>query len=405
MTAKSADWRVILWVAIAIATLGFLYLVRGILLPFVIAIIISALLHPVYRFLRNRGWGNGSAAFVPMLIFFGTILVGFIALMPVITSQVGGLRDRGEQLVTSLAKPDPYDNFFLRGNPEYRIRSQEVRDPVDQFLGGYSDLLGRFNLPTSKREIIAQYIEPQRDQIKNVIQNTIKGSLGAATGFLSQGFMLIFVPLLVWFILPNTATFKKKIISIIPPQIRASSLDIADDIGDVFSNYLRGVAIAVFGYMAFMAVLLSILGAPYGLLLGVLFGAVYLVPYLNVAISATTLFLVTGLSGKAQWMSIHFSSSWTYAGVLVAIYVICHFIFDSAVYPKFVGNAVGLDPIVSMFVIFCGGALFGLPGMVLAFPVAGSVKVLLDRLIKVTNNIEVELVLPEIPLRHRKETS
>ena len=157
--------------------------------------------------------------------------------------------------------------------------------------------------------------------------------------------------------------------------------------------------------MAFMAILLSILGAPYGLLLGCLFGALYLIPYLNVMISGTTLFIVTGLSGKVQWLGIHFSSSWAYAGVLVLTYVICHFIFDSAVYPRFVGNAVGLDPIVSMFVIFCGGALFGLPGMILAFPVAGSVKVLLDRLIKVTNKVEMELTLPETPLRHRREAT
>ncbi|MBS1725434.1 MAG: AI-2E family transporter [Armatimonadetes bacterium] len=403
MTARTADWRIVLWVVIAIATLGFLYMVRGILLPFIIAILISALLHPIYRMLRKNGWGNGMAAFVPMLVFFGTLLVGLIALMPIITNQVGGLRDRGEQIVSSLAKPNPLDNFFMRGNPENRLKMASNKDPVDQFLGNYSDLLSRFNLPSTKRELIAQYIEPQRDHIKDMIQNLIKGSFSAATGFLSQGFTLIFVPLLVWFILPNTQKFKKKFLNLIPPQLRESSIDLADDIGDVFSNYLRGVAIAVFGYMAFMAILLSILGAPYGLLLGCLFGAIYLIPYLNVLISGTTLFLVTGLSGKVQWFGVHFSSSWAYAGVLVATYVICHFIFDSMVYPRYVGNAVGLDPIVSMFVIFCGGALFGLPGMILAFPIAGSVKVLLDRLIKVTNKVDVELVLPEIPLRHRKE--
>jgi predicted PurR-regulated permease PerM len=403
VTAKLADWRIILWVVIAIATLGFLYLVRGILMPFIVAIIISALLNPPYRLLRKKGWTNGAAAFVPILLFFGVLVVGLIALTPVITSQVGGLKDRGEQLVSSLAKPNPLDNFFMRGNPENRFKAEQVKDPVDQFLAQYSESLGRFGLPTTKRAVIGQYIEPQREQIKNTIQNLIKGSFGIATGLVSQGFTLIFVPLLVWFILPNTDTFKKKIINLIPPQLRSSSVDLADDIGDVFSNYLRGVSIAVFGYMIFMAIFLSILGAPYGLLLGCLFGAIYLIPYLCVVISATTLFLVTGLSGKDHWFGIQFSSSWVYAAILVAIYIACHFIFDSAVYPKFVGNAVGLDPIVSMFVIFCGGALFGLPGMMLAFPIAGCVKVLLDRLLKVTNESEAELILPEIPLRHREE--
>jgi predicted PurR-regulated permease PerM len=338
-----------------------------------------------------------------MLLFFGVLIAGLIALAPIITNQVSGLKDRGEQLVTTLAKPNPYDNFFLRGNPIYRIRQAEMKEPVDQFLESNADLLTRFNLPTSKREIIGQYIEPQRDQIKATIQNLLKGSLGIATGLVSQAFTLIFVPLLVWFILPNTDVFKKKILNFIPPQLRTSTVDLADDLGDVFSNYLRGVTIAVVGYMTFMAILLTILGAPYGLLLGCMFGMIYLIPYLSVMISATTLFLVTGLNGHSSWLGSHFSSSWAYAGVLVAIYVSCHFIFDSAVYPKFVGQAVGLDPIVSMFVIFCGGALFGLPGMILAFPVAGCVKVIFDRLLKVTNQVNVELTLPEKPLRHREE--
>ncbi len=403
MTAKSVDWRIILWVAVTIATLWFLYLVKGILPPFIIAILISALLGPAFRWFKGKGWSPAFAALVPMLLFFGVLFVGLLALAPNITNQVGRLKDDAEQLVTRLAKPNPLDNFFLRGNPLNRIKQAEIKEPIDQFLIGNADILNRFNLPTSKREIIGQYVEPQREQIKSTIQNLIKSSIGIATGFVSQAFTLIFVPLLVWFILPNTEKFKKKIINFIPPQLRTSSVDLADDIGDVFSNYLRGVAIAVFGYMAFMAILLSLLGAPYGLLLGCMFGMIYLIPYLSVMISATTLFLVTGLSGKDQWLGVHFSSPWAYAGVLVAIYVTCHFIFDSAVYPKFVGQAVGLDPIVSMFVIFCGGALFGLPGMILAFPVAGCVKVLLDRLLKVTNQVSVELTLPERPLRHREE--
>ena len=68
-------------------------------------------------------------------------------------------------------------------------------------------------------------------------------------------------------------------------------------------------------------------------------------------------------------------------------------------------GAVGLDPIVSMFVIFSGGALFGLPGMIIAFPLAGSVKVVLDRLIRVTSGTSEAVRLPSTPLRHRGSQS
>jgi predicted PurR-regulated permease PerM len=153
--------------------------------------------------------------------------------------------------------------------------------------------------------------------------------------------------------------------------------------------------------MAFMSLLLTLLNAPYSVLLGVLFGALYLVPYLNVAISGTVLFLVTGLSGRTGDFMFHAGSPWAFAGILVLVYILCHFTFDTLVYPRFVGRAVGLDPVVSMFVIFSGGALFGLVGMIIAFPLAGSVKVILDRLIRITSTSQEGLHLPAVPLRHR----
>ena len=405
MTSGLAGWRIALWVVIAIATLAFLYAVRGILSPFILAFLISAILQPGVNRLVSKGWKRGRASLALMTVFFGSIIALLVLLTPVVTQQVGGFKDRAEELARTVAQPNPNDNFFMRGIPEVRIANAERQDPIDTYLGRYADLLSQANLPTTKRAIVAQYIEPQRGQIQKTLQGALKSSVGIASGLLSQGLMLIFVPLLVGLILPNAEDLKKRLFGVIPPQLRTSAEGISEDIGDVFSNYLRGVAIAVFGYMAFMAILLSLLGAPYGILLGVLFGALYLVPYLNVAIAATTLFILTGLSGKSDWLMIHFSSSWVYAGVLVAVYAVCHFVFDSIVYPRFVGNAVGLHPILSMFVIFSGGALFGLPGMILAFPVAGSIKVLLDRVIRFTNKTDGELILPEVPLRHREVTT
>jgi predicted PurR-regulated permease PerM len=87
--------------------------------------------------------------------------------------------------------------------------------------------------------------------------------------------------------------------------------------------------------------------------------------------------------------------------MLLLAYIACHFTYDSLVYPRVVGKAVGLDPVVSMFVIFSGGALFGLVGMIIAFPLAGSVKVILDRLIRITSASQDALRLPSVPLRHR----
>lgn len=394
-------WRIALWVVLVLATILFLYLVRGILLPFVIAGAISVLLDPVVRKLRRRGWPKGLAIFSLVFIFLGLCGALVVWLTPVVSNQLAGFRDRVDELAVSLTKPDESSNFFVRWDPVLQIGQPQSEDTVDRLLSQNRDLLQRLGLPTTKRALYGQYIEPQRPQISRSVQNFAQSFLGVASGFVSHMLVLLFVPLLVVLMLSGMDQFKRRSITWIPPAIRANTLSIMEDIGAVFVSYLRGVTIAVLGYMAVMSIVLTVLGAPYSVLLGVLFGALYLVPYLNVAICGSVLFLVTGLSGRAGDLVIHTGSPWAFAAILLAVYIVCHFTFDTLVYPRMVGKAVGLDPVVSMFVIFSGGALFGLVGMIIAFPLAGAVKVILDRLIRVTSSSHEGLHLPAVPLRHR----
>ena len=54
-------------------------------------------------------------------------------------------------------------------------------------------------------------------------------------------------------------------------------------------------------------------------------------------------------------------------------------LFDNFVVPKVVGNSVGLNPLLTMFVLLLGGTLFGLLGMLVAVPLAGSIQAVLMR--------------------------
>jgi predicted PurR-regulated permease PerM len=118
--------------------------------------------------------------------------------------------------------------------------------------------------------------------------------------------------------------------------------------------------------------------------------------------SAVTIFVVTAFSGATGNWFMSFDSPWVFAAVLVVIFFVVSTTFDQLLYPNLVGRAVDLHPLVSMFVVFSGGALFGLPGMLIAFPLAGSIKVVLVRLLRLTNKPVFEgLGLPATPLRHR----
>ena len=395
-------WRIALWMVIVLTILVFLYYVRGILLPFLIAFVISALLEPTIKKLRLRGWPRPLAIWSIFLVFVGVMAGLGVWLTPIISNQVGGFKNKIDDFTASITRQDESESFFVRWNPVVQV--SHPQDTFDKFLEQYQDSLERFGLPTTKRGLIAQYVEPQREQLGKSIQTFLQGFLGIASSFVSHLLTLMFVPLLVLLMLFNMDQFRRRSVTWIPPSIRANTISVITEIGQVFTSYLRGVTIAVLGYMTFMSIVLEIIGAPYSILLGVIFGALYLVPYLNVLISGSLLVIVTGLSGRTSGMFIHASSPMSFAVILLLIYMACHFTYDSVVYPRVVGKAVGLDPVVSMFVIFSGGALFGLIGMIIAFPLAGSVKVILDRLIRITSGSQDALKLPSVPLRHRSST-
>src|ERR1700730_1513113 len=114
-------WRVLLWVVIVVAILLFLYAGRGVLLPFVIAFALSAILDPVVRKLRLRGWSRPLAVLSVMFIFVGAIVALGAWLGPVVGSQIGNLNtkldDVTKQFLSPASVPKTEDNLFIRWNP------------------------------------------------------------------------------------------------------------------------------------------------------------------------------------------------------------------------------------------------------------------------------------------------
>jgi predicted PurR-regulated permease PerM len=127
-----------------------------------------------------------------------------------------------------------------------------------------------------------------------------------------------------------------------------------------------------------------------------------MIPYIGGIISALSILVATGLNGVTGNFMFSMADAWTYGIVTAGIFYGISIVFDQFIFPRIMGNAIGLNMLVSMFVVLAGGALFGIVGMVLAFPVAGSVKVILERLLQVTTSTTVDaLRLPATPLRHR----
>jgi predicted PurR-regulated permease PerM len=392
-------WRIALWAVLVVTALLFLYLVRGILPPFIIAFVIASLLEPLIRKLRLRGMKRGLAIGIVFVVFFAVSAIIGIITIPKVTEQIGQLNSTMSQITTQLEQANANDNFFVRWRPTVQAQRALQPNKIDAVLAPYRGPLQKIGLPSTQAGIVQLYITPNRAALANLLNKGVHSFLGILATLPSYLLYLILVPILVIFMLVDMEDFKRRIPKYIPPALRVSTMRLFEEIGDVFMRYLRGVAMVWILYMIMATILFVLMGVPYAILIAIIFSGLYLIPYIGNIVAYVILFFVIGLSGATGYIG--HPSPWVYATLVTVMYVVIALMFDQIVYPQLVGGSVGLNRVVSVFVILCGGALFGLPGMILAFPLAGSVKVILDRLIKLTSTSAEELNLPVVPLRHR----
>jgi predicted PurR-regulated permease PerM len=128
------------------------------------------------------------------------------------------------------------------------------------------------------------------------------------------------------------------------------------------------MAVLILTMGALSAALMVTLGFPYWLLLGVMVGVGYAIPYFGLAVATVVAVLVAALAGPVGWVKI---------AIFVAGIVGLNLMGDYLLAPRLVGRKVGLHPLAVIFALLSGGALLGVLGMILAVPVAASVKVIL----------------------------
>jgi predicted PurR-regulated permease PerM len=389
-----------------------------------------------------------------MIVFFAVVIGGVVLIAPRVASQLGSVQSSITNLIRTelfpetrldrflsdpgalerreeLAEPypidstkfaawlqnpskndDEYDEFFaimgvrlgLRDLPRQRDQLiQHLETPVtpgwiDKMLVDYRGTLQKIGLPTTRTGLEDMF---QVKQNVAGLSARIFGNFGAVLQYItSSAFLLVITPLVTLLILMNYDDFRRRFVTWIPPTIRPAATDLLADLGDVISGYVRGLTKSVLLYSLINAVLFWILGVPFGLFLGLLVGVFYVIPYVGFLLSMGAIWLAIIAGDQSGFLGIEMSKI-GYAGLVILVYIVVGLLYDNIVHPQLVGRSVGLHPVVSVFVVLCGGALFGLAGMLVAFPVAGMIKVVLDRLIRyTTTSIGDGIDLPRVPSRH-----
>jgi predicted PurR-regulated permease PerM len=322
---------------------AFFYLVRDVLPPFLIAFAIAVLLDPMLKRMQRRGWSRRAATVVVFVLFLLTFTGVALILIPAAVRQA---------------------TEFAGNMPAYYA---ELVGRAQAALASHHALLARLRLPTTSTEILARY----QAQITRLLQNLASRLLQLFAGSVSKLPWMAIIPIVTFYLLQEIDPLRARVVHLVPEPRRAHFLELSERVGSVFSGYVRGLIIVCAGFALATGTVLAVLfRLPYSLMIGLISGVLYAVPYVGGLATVGIVALVA--------LSTHPSTGFV-LGVVGTVLLIYQ-MFDQVITPRVVGGQVGLHPVVSIFALTAGGQLFGLPGMILAVPVAASLQILITSL-------------------------
>jgi predicted PurR-regulated permease PerM len=149
-----------------------------------------------------------------------------------------------------------------------------------------------------------------------------------------------------------------------------------DTVGEVLfetkmliQKYLVGLLIEAAIVATLNSLGLLMLGVDYALLLAIIGALLNIIPYIG-GIVAVVLPLIIAYTSKPP----------IYVLWVLILYMIVQFIDNHYIVPKIVASKVRINALISIIVVFIGGALWGIPGMFLSIPLTAIVKVIFDRI-------------------------
>jgi len=316
-----------------------LYVLRGILLPFVAGLALAYFLDPIVSRLERIKVPRVAGALAVIGTFVVIFIVLTVVIVPVLANQLTAFVARLPSYVVQLQA----------------LATEQNREWLQRVLGD--------RLPDVSRSV-AELVTQSTGWIAGFVQQSLWA--GGATFIYIFGLFII-TPVVAFYLLKDWPRMMEKIDSWLPLQHRETILGLMREMNVAMAGFVRGQATVCFVLMIYYGMALSGAGLNFGLLIGLGTGFLSFIPYVG---SITGLTLAVGVAIVQFW------PDWTMVLIILAIFGIGIFFEAYVLYPNLVGESVGLHPVWLMFALFSFGALFGFAGLMLAVPLAASLGVL-----------------------------
>ena len=328
--------------AVLLGAFFLLWKVRTFVGWFVIALFLAAVLNPAVNWLqrRHRLIKRPLAIALTYLGILVALLLVVGIFLPVLVDQVNGFI----KFVTTAANAPEGPTEYIKG-----LAKQNG-------LGG---LFQRFS----------DQLDDLRKQLGEVLQNLLSSSGQIALSVAGMIAALATVLTLTFFLLLGSERYVNAGVGLFPEAHRPLVRRLFTQSAGAISGYITGnLAISVIcGVITF--VVLVVLGMPYAAPLALLVAVLDLIPLVGATLGGALL-VVVGL----------FVEPWK-AVVLLVFVLVYQQIESNLLQPMVYSQAVQLNGLVILIALLVGGQLLGIPGALLAIPVAEIIRIVVTELL------------------------
>lgn len=310
--------------------------------PFIYAIGLSYILNLIMIFVENNitkhltiktGQKRGLSILLAFLIFIFFITITLMFVLPQLLESVGTL---------------------IASFPTY----------IRQLITYVNELLAHYDIDLTLQYINTlpwqSYVNKAIEFVTNSFTSIFQTTLGTTIGITSLLFDLLMAISISIYMLADKEKLifqmKKIVLAIFPNLVAQRILNVSTLTNQTLKKYLSGQLIeaGVLGLLCFAGLL--VLRIPYAILLSTIIGVTALVPVLGPTIgNLVCAFILLMIK------PIHALVFFIYINVLQQI-------DNSFIYPKIVGESIGLSGLWVLMAILVGGKLFGLIGVILGVP-------------------------------------
>ena len=328
--------RILFGVVSIVGLFYLVYILRGALLPFLVAWIVAYMLNPLVVYNKRVFKLKGrvvaiTLAFLEVLITISLLCVLFL---PSIIDEIAHMRELLSEYV--------YNSSSIPFVP------QAVHDFICDNIN-FSELSGLLS----------------REQWLSIIEESFSGAWGFITGSVGEIINIVswlVVLLYIVFILLDYDRILCGFRRMIPQKYRPMLVSIGNDIEESMNRYFRGQALVAGLVGILFSIGFLIVGLPLAIVLGLFIGVLNMVPYLQlIGIIPTILLCLVSASDTG-------ANFWLLFGACILVFIIVQIIEDVFIVPRVMGKVTGLNPAIILLSLSIWGTLLGFVGMIIALP-------------------------------------